>query len=114
MNEKRKTWVEMHNGEVLAEIPFVAWVDHGGVDRELRFDFAAPNPPIHHGDPNLFTRLSFEGIKARFAAWGYAVDHIIRGECGESGARDCYVYAAGQRVPFAVVRPAVFVREGSS
>lgn len=105
----RKTWVEMHNGEILSEIPFVAWVTGDG--REARFEFSAPNPPIHHGDPNLFSRLNFDGIKARFAVWGFSVDHIIRGECSESGVRDCYVYNRENKVPFAVIRPAVFVRE---
>lgn len=106
----RKTWLEMSNGQRLAAIPFVAWVN-GGDARELRFDFEAPNPPIHEGDPNLFTRLSFESIKARFEAWGYSVGHIIRGECTESGVRDCYVYNRANRVPFAVIRPLAFARD---
>lgn len=106
----KKTWVEMSNGARLDAIAFVAWVDRGD-GFELRFDFSAPNPPIHEGDANLFSRLSFESIKARFASWGYSVDHIIRGECSESGVRDCYVYAVRSRVPFAVIRPAVFCKE---
>ena len=73
----------------------------------LRFGFEAPNPPIYAGDANLFTRLSFESIKARFEAWGYSVDHIIRGACSESGVRDCYVYNRSNRIPFAVIRPLV-------
>jgi hypothetical protein len=105
----RKTWVEMSNGEILSDIPFVAWIDAGEA-RELRCEFTAPNPPMHHGDADLFKRLSFEGIRARFEAWGFPVDYIIRGECSESGVRDCYVYSGGRRVPFAVIRPAVFAR----
>lgn len=103
---RKKTWVEMSNGERLKVIAFVAWVNANG--RELCFQFDAPNPMIHEGDANLFSRLSFESIKARFESWGYAVDHIIRGECSETGVRDCYVYHRDKRVPFAVVRPAVF------
>ena len=115
----KKTWLEMSNGQRLAAIPFVAWVNAGdGLER--RFEFEAPNPPIYAGDANLFSRLSFEAIKARFEAWGFGVDHIIRGECSESGVRDCYVYRAVSRleltgipyrmsrVPFAVIRPKVF------
>lgn len=103
------TWLEMSNGRRLDALPFVAWVD-AGTDSEIRFDFEVPNPPIHTGDANLYSRLSFESIKARFAAWGYSISHIIRGECSETGVRDCYVYRTGNRVPFAVVRPAVFAR----
>lgn len=106
----KKTWLEMSNGQRLAAIPFVIWINAGD-GRELRFEFEAHNPPIYAGDPNLYSRLSFEAIKARFAAWGYPVDHIIRGECSESGFRDCYVYRAVARVPFAVIRPKVFVHE---
>ena len=113
MIDKRKTWIEMSNGEILTEIPFVAWATRGE-GREVRFDFKAPNPPCYHGDPNLYSRLSFESIKADFEAWGFSVDHIIRGECSESGVRDCYVYNRTSRVPFAVIRPAVFVREVQS
>ena len=103
----KTTWVEMNNGRRLDAIAFVAWVD-AGEGRELRYEFEAPNPPIHEGDANLFSRLSFEGIKARFAGWGYAVDHIIRGESTETGVRDCYVYDRDHRVPFAVIRPMRF------
>ena len=113
MTEKRKTWVEMSNGKVLDEIPFVAWTMVG--KEEVRFDFTAPNPPIYHGDPNLFSRLSFESIRALLLArFGDHVGHIIQGECNENGARDCYVYRRNSRVPFAVIRPAVFVREVQS
>lgn len=106
--ERRKTWVEMSNGEILSEIPFVAWINQGE-GREERFDFTAPNPPRYHGDANLFSRLSFEGIRDRFAARGLKVDHIIRGECREVGVRDCYVFDSTHHVPFAVIRPLVFV-----
>ncbi len=99
------TWVEKSNGKVLAYIPFVAWFrDPQG--NEVRFDFTAHNPPIYHGDPNLFSRLSFECIKGRFPE----CSHIIRGECTESSVRDCYVYKKDSRIPFAVIRPAVFVK----
>jgi hypothetical protein len=106
---KKPSWIEMNNGTVLAAIPFVAWFrnDKG---EEVRFDFSASNPPIYHGDTNLFSRLSFESIKGRFAEWGLAVDHIIRGETTENSVKDCYVYAPGSKIPFAVVRPAVFVK----
>lgn len=107
MSTDKKTWVEMSNGQRLAAIPFVAWFNSGdGLER--RFEFEALNPPIYAGDANLYSRLSFEAIKARFADLGYPVDHIIRGECSESGVRDCYVYARASRVPFAVIRPRVF------
>ena len=106
----RKTWVEMHNGEILPEIPFVAWVN-GGEGRELRFEFKAANLPCYHGDPDLFARISFEGIVKRFAEWGFRVDNIRRGECSEVGVRDCYVYGVNSKVPFAVIRPKVFVRD---
>jgi hypothetical protein len=105
----RTTWLEMSNGERLAAIPFVAFVN-AGEGREIRFDFSVPNPPIHAGDANLFSRLSFESIRGQLATWGFAVGHIIRGECSESGVRDCYVYGRDGRVPFAVIRPAVFTR----
>jgi hypothetical protein len=107
--QTRTTWLEMNNGARRATIPFVAFVNAGD-GRELRFDFEASNPPIYAGDENLFSRLSFESIKARFAEWGYAVGHIIRGECSESGVRDCYVYNRDNHVPFAVIRPFVFTR----
>lgn len=103
----KTTWVEMSNGRRLDVIAFVVWL-RAGDGRELRFDFEAPNPPIHEGNANLFSRLSFESIQQRFKVWGYAVNHIIRGECSESGVRDCYVYNRESRVPFAVIRPAVF------
>lgn len=102
-----RTWVEMSNGERLKHISFVAWVN-AGEGRELCFEFAVANPPNYEGDANLFSRLSFEIIKARFESWGFAVSHIIRGECSESGARSCYVYNRTNKVPFAVIRPAVF------
>ena len=108
MNARRKTWVEMSNGEILSDLPFVAFVS--GTEGETRYDFTAHNPPICHGVSNLFSRLSFESIRDRFAGWGHKVDHIIRGECTESGVRDCYVYKGSSRVPFAVIRPAVFVK----
>lgn len=107
---KAKTWVEMHNGEILSEIPFVLWISEGE-DRERRHEFKAPNPPIHHGDPNLYSRLSYEWIKDVCKDLGYSIDHIIRGECSESGVRDCYVYRNRDKVPFAVIRPAVFVKD---
>jgi len=106
---KRKTWVEMSNGEILAEIPFVLWVN-AGEGRELRFEFTAPNPPIYHGDSNLFSRLSFETIRDRMKEYGFPVSHIVRGESSESGVRDCYVYNNTNKVPFAVIRPAVWAK----
>lgn len=106
-----KTWVEMSNGQRLDAIPFVAWLRSAADGSEHRFDFKAPNPAIYAGDANLFSRLSFETIRAHFADWGYPVNHIIRGESSETGCRDCYVYAPGSRIPFAVIRPAVFVKE---
>lgn len=109
MKSDKRTWVEMSNGQILADIPFVVWVCDGE-GREGRLEFTAPNLPVYHGDPNLYSRLSFECIKARFKAWGFDVSHIIRGECSESGVRDCYVYQNGYKVPFAVIRPAVFAR----
>jgi hypothetical protein len=106
---RKQTWLEMSNGTRLDAIPFVARIE-GGEGNERRYDFEAPNPPIYEGDVNLFSRLSFESIKARFEAWGYSVDHIIRGECTEAGVRDCYVYRPHYHVPFAVIRPRVFER----
>jgi hypothetical protein len=109
-DEKRKTWVEMDNGKVRTDIPFVAWVNTP--NGETRLEFTAPNPPIYHGDPNLFSRLSFETIVERFKEWGFHVSHIVRGECSESGSSGCYVFSGnGQRVPYAVIRPAVFARD---
>jgi hypothetical protein len=105
----RTTWIEMINGGRLAAIPFVAFVN-AGKGREFRFDFKAANPPMYAGDPNLFSRLSFETIRGQFATWGFQVGHIIRGECTESGVRDCYVYNRDNHVPFAVIRPLVFTR----
>ncbi len=105
----RPTWVEMDNGKRLSVIPFVAWY-RASDGTEVRFDFTAANPPCHAGDADLFKRLSFECIKGRFREWGHDVSHIIRGECSENGTRDCYVYTRDSRVPFAVIRPAVFVR----
>lgn len=105
-----KTWLEMSNGRRLDAIPFVAWFRSTVDGSEHRFDFTVPNPPIHAGDPNLFSRLSFETIRAHFADWGYQISHIIRGESSETSCRDCYVYQDGSRVPFAVIRPAVFAR----
>lgn len=99
----------MSNGKVLAAIPFVAWF-RASDGSEVRFDFTVPNPAIHHGDSNLFSRLSFESIKGRFREWGHDVSHIIRGECSETGTRDCYVYRRDSRIPFAVIRPALFVK----
>jgi hypothetical protein len=107
--EPRTTWLEMSNGKRLDAIPFVAFVNAGD-GRELRFDFTAPNSPIHAGDANLFSRLSFESIRGQLATWGFHVGHVIRGECSENGVRDCYVYGRDSRVPFAVIRPFVFTR----
>lgn len=109
-SQKTLTRVEMNNGKILSAIPFVAWFrDASG--KEVRFDFSAANPPIHHGDANLFSRLSFESIASRFNEWGFRVSHIIRGESTETSVRDCLVYLEGSRIPFAVIRPAVFVKD---
>lgn len=107
---KRKTWLEMRNGERLATIHFCVWVN-AGEGREMRHRFGVNNPPCHEGDANLFTRLSFELIKERFAEWGYKVGHIIRGETSEVSVRDCYVYDGTHKVPIAVIRPEVFVKD---
>lgn len=106
----KKTWVEMDNGKVREAIDFIAWIrDEKGVTLPVRL--SVPNPPIWHGNPDLFKRLSFETIRDRFALLGYVVGHIIRGECSENGGRACYVYAPQAQVPFATIRPAVFVRD---
>lgn len=103
----RKTHLEMHNGVILTDIPFIAYVNRGG--RETWFEFTVPNPPIHHGDPNLFSRLSFESIKEQFAKRGFTIHNIISGQCNESGYNYCYVFNHSKsHVPFATIRPSKF------
>lgn len=97
----------MDDGFIRDAIPFVAWFrDRNG--SEVRNDFTEPNTANRHGDSDLFSRLSFESIRGRFLELGYEVSHIVRGECSESGSSSCYVFAPGDRIPFATIRPAVF------
>lgn len=104
------TWVEKHNGVRLDTIHFVAFVN-AGPGREVRHRFGVANPPAYEGHPDLFERLSFEVIREQFAEWGYPrVKYVIRGESGETWVRDSYVYDGTHRVPFATIRPEVFVR----
>ena len=105
---KRKTWLEMSNGKRLETIEFVAWIDEGE-GRETCHSLHVSNPPIYEGDTNLFSRLGYEGIQDWFKRIGHEVDYIIRGETAENSCRDCYVYDGLRRVPFAVIRPRVFV-----
>lgn len=95
--------------EILEHIVFVIWIS-GFNHREQRHEFKAPNPPMYHGNPDLFQRLSFDYIKTCFEDLGYAIDHIIRGESTENSVRDCYVYRGRDHVPFAIIRPLVFER----
>lgn len=110
MATEKKFWWHMDNGQQRRTLDFTIHLHVVAGGKEQVHTYTASNPPIYDSDPNTFSRLSFEGIKSLFERkFAMEVGHIIRGEVSENGGvRDCYVFAPGRRVPFAVIRPSVF------